>query len=428
MSKSVQADGVALTASDYSVPVAPADAASGRIGLLGIFGTGNFGNDGSLEAMVAFLRRTVPDEALLCICTGPEGVERDLGIESVPLYFKPADGKWGRFGSLVLKAAGRSVMWLHAIRQLRRLRVVAVPGMGALDDFGVSPFGWPMDLMTWLVLARLMGVKVVLASVGAGPIVHPCSRVFFKLAARAAHYRSYRDQISKDYMAGLGLDVSRDPVVADIAFRLAPPPALERDRSILTVGVGVMTYYGWHKGAERVAGTYDGYIDKMTRYVEWLLDQGHAVRLLIGDETDNLAAADILNGVRRSRPELADASVQFEKAHGLDDVMSQMRDIDVAVVTRFHNVVCALKMGKPTISIGYQDKNDALLAEMGLADYCQHIERLDLDRLKQQTERLIADRSALEQTIGAVYARFDAQLAGQENIMLTIAGRADAVR
>ena len=41
-------------------------------------------------------------------------------------------------------------------------------------------------IMTWFLLARLMGVKVVLASVGAGPIPHPLSRLFFKYAARAA--------------------------------------------------------------------------------------------------------------------------------------------------------------------------------------------------------------------------------------------------
>jgi hypothetical protein len=33
---------------------------------------------------------------------------------------------------------------------------------------------------------------------------------------------------------------------------------------------------------------------------------------------------------------------------------------------------------------------------MDLADYCQHIERLDLKRLKAQTIRLIADLPAIE--------------------------------
>lgn len=396
---------------------------SQRIGLLGIFGTGNFGNDGSLESMVRFLRDAAPQEGLVCICTGPEEVRRAYGIDAVPLYFQPDGTAGGRAGTLLLKAAGRAVMWLHALWQLRKVKMVIVPGMGALDDFGVSPFGWPLDLMTWLVLARLSGKTVALASVGAGPIVHPFSRVFFKVAARAAHYRSYRDQISKDYMAGLGLDVSGDPIVADIAFQLPRPLQPARDESRLTVGIGVMTYYGWHKGSERVAGTYDTYVEKMATYASWILDQGHRIRFLIGDETDNKAAQDIQEALTRTSPADVDDNVVFGQAHGLGDVMRQMADIDIAVVTRFHNVVCALKMGKPTISVGYQDKNDALQAAMGLGDFCQHIERLDVERLKVQTERLVADRADFEREILEVRTRFEDELREQGRTLLALIGK-----
>lgn len=405
----------------------PADAASARpgskqVGLFGIFGTGNFGNDGSLEAMVIALRKVAPREPLLCICTGPQGVTRSLGLEAVPIYYQPSPDDGGRAVLLVKKAAGRAVMWLHAVRQLRRLKAIIVPGMGALDDFGVSPLGWPLDLMTWFLLARLMGVKVVLASVGAGPIHHPLSRLFFKYAARAAHYRSYRDRISHAYMAGIGLDVTQDPIVPDIAFSLPAPASASTGEAPLVVGVGVMTYYGWHKGPERVRGTYDGYIAKMTAYIDWLLGQGHRVRLLIGDETDNLAAEDILRALRAKDAARVDTSIAFTPASGLRDVMAQMAEIDVAVVTRFHNVVCALKMGKPTISIGYQDKNDVLLAEMGLADFCQHIERLDLGRLQEQTIALIGRRADYERRIREVRSGFMQELGAQEEVLAALIG------
>jgi polysaccharide pyruvyl transferase WcaK-like protein len=405
---------------DTALRAAPRNAR--RIGLFGIFGTGNFGNDGSLEAMVLALRRSLPAEPLLCICTGPENVTRSFGIEAVPIYYQPKPDEGGRTVRLMKKAAGRAVMWIHALRQIRRLKAIIVPGMGALDDFGVSPFGWPLDLMTWFLLARLMGVKVVLANVGAGPIHHPLSRIFFKAAARSAHYRSFRDRISHDYMAGLGVDVSRDPVVPDIAFGLPAPAGTSAGEAPLTVGVGVMTYYGWHKGPERVHGTYERYIATMTSYIGWLLDNGHRVRLLIGDETDNLAAEDILRALRAQDAARVDALVTFTPASGLQDVMAQMAEIDIAAVTRFHNAVCALKMGKPTISIGYQDKNDVLLAEMGLAAFCQHIERLDLGRLKEQTARLIAGRQGYENRIREVRARFMRELSDQEAALAVLAG------
>jgi polysaccharide pyruvyl transferase WcaK-like protein len=97
-----------------------------------------------------------------------------------------------------------------------------------------------------------------------------------------------------------------------------------------------------------------------------------------------------------------------------------MADTDLVVATRYHNVVCALRMGRPTISIGYSVKNDALLAGMGLADCCQSIERLDVALLETQTLRLIAERPALEARIRRAVARFEGSLREQEDLLASL--------
>jgi polysaccharide pyruvyl transferase WcaK-like protein len=97
-----------------------------------------------------------------------------------------------------------------------------------------------------------------------------------------------------------------------------------------------------------------------------------------------------------------------------------MADTDLVVATRYHNVVCALRMGRPTISIGYAEKNDVLLAEMGLGDYCQYIEDLDLERLKAQTERLISDLPAIEARVAEASARFQNRLREQEDLLASL--------
>ncbi len=353
------------------------------IGLFGMFGTGNIGNDGSLESMVGLLRRVAPRERLLCICGNPAAVEAAFGLEAVPIYHKPRRLSASRATALLQRAAGRATLWVHAVRHLRRLKVLIVPGMGVLDDFSVSPLalGWPHDLLSWFLLGRLMGVKVILASVGAGPIRHPASRWLMKAAARAAHSRSYRDTVSKAFMESIGFDTRDDPIYPDIAFRL-PAPASTRAPvgagQPLTIGVGVMAYYGWRNDTARGAEIYAAYLAKITSYVVWLLDRGHRVRVLMGDQADRRAVDDLVQAVRSRRPARAGDAVRFAPARTLHDVMAQIADTDLVVATRYHNVVCALRVGKPTISIGYAKKNDVLLAEMGLADYCQDIERLDV--------------------------------------------------
>jgi polysaccharide pyruvyl transferase WcaK-like protein len=229
--------------------------------------------------------------------------------------------------------------------------------------------------------------------------------------------------ISKVFMESIGFDARQDRIYPDIAFRLPAPPSTrphDDERQPLTIGVGVMAYCGWRNDAARGAQIYDAYLQKMASFVVWLLDHGHLVRVLMGDQADRRAVEDLLRAVRWRRPERAAHAVRFAPAQTLHDVMQQMADTDLVVATRYHNVVCALRMGKPTVSIGYSVKNDALLAAMGLADCCQSIERLDLALLETQTLRLIAERAAIAARIRRAVARFDRRLREQEDLLLAL--------
>lgn len=361
------------------------------------------------------LRRAAPDEVLCCICSNAQAVRGSPGLDMIPINPGAQRAANGRVPAVARKIVNKSIMWLHAYRHLASLKAIVVPGTGILDDFRIGPLGWPYDLFCWFSLARLMGVKVFLVSVGAGPIRCRTSRFLLKSAARAAHYRSYRDEASKSFMRRIGLDTSADPVFPDLAFSLPTTPSAVSDRYPLTVGVGVMAYHGWLKNAEYSGSVYDGYIAKMTDYIRWLRAQGHCVRILIGDDSDDHAAQDILRRLGAKNADRPDGMVSYTPAYTLDQIMEQMEDVDVAVATRFHNVICALKMGKPTISIGYAPKNDALLAEMGLADFCQHIDQLDVELLKTQTSRLISVRAELEPIIRATCARYKTRLVEQED-------------
>ena len=58
------------------------------------------------------------------------------------------------------------------------------------------------------------------------------------------------------------------------------------------------------------------------------------------------------------------------------------------MVSRFHNVLLALMLGRPVVSMSYNEKNDALMREMGLAAYCQTLDELDPARLRVQFKSL----------------------------------------
>lgn len=72
----------------------------------------------------------------------------------------------------------------------------------------------------------------------------------------------------------------------------------------------------------------------------------------------------------------------------LEQLLPQLAKSDVVVSPRFHNIILALMLNKPVISISYNEKFDSLMAGIGLAEYCQHIDHLDVDRLIEQLREL----------------------------------------
>lgn len=393
------------------------------IALFGNFGSNNSGNEGSLLTVVDFLRRARPEAHLFCVCPHPSVVRSTLGIPAIPIR-RP-----GRIAEISNRAVRIPVRGLdkirdfaRAFREIRRADVMIVPGTGILDDFGEPPQGMPLDIFMWCIAARLWGTKVAFASVGAGPIDHPISRWLMVTAAKLAHYRSYRDIPSKTFMENAGLNVAKDAVYPDVVFKLAPPAVSARpvsETGALTVGVGVMKYKGWYGFAEGGQAIFDTYLDKLARFVFHLLKSGHRIKLLTGETTDMEAVDALLARLRASALGHLPERVSKGLSDSLHSLMEQISETDIVVATRFHNVVCALKMEKPVISLGYSEKNDALLAEMGLGEYCQHVDEFDVDVLIAHFERAVGASQEIKSLVRARNLAFGQLLDVQNERLLS---------
>jgi polysaccharide pyruvyl transferase WcaK-like protein len=266
-----------------------------------------------------------------------------------------------------------------------------------LDDFGEHWRAMPYDIFKWSLAARLTGRPFAFVSIGAGPVAGSISKRLFKWAARMASYRSYRDLDSRKFMEGLSAKFGADPVYCDLAFMLPSPErhqSAEFDRA-LTIGVGVMSYYGWHAAVSGSEEIYETYVAKVTRFVVWLLGRGYRVRLVIGAAADTRVVDDVMQRVSLACGQLPVSQLIAEPAWSLPHLLEQLAGVDAIVGTRFHNIVAAIMMGLPAISIGYAAKNDALLSQAGLAHFCQRIDALDVDTLIGQFESLVAERERL---------------------------------
>ena len=354
-----------------------------RIGLFGYLGSGNIGNDASMESALGYLRSAHPDAIIDAMCTGPDRLRRQYGLDAIPLFWYLKHER-RFFGAAVapIKGLGKVIDIVRIARWVRCHDVVIVPGMGVLETtLPLRALGAPFAMFLLCLSGRLYRTKVALISVGANVIKQPLIRWLCRSSARLACYVSYRDTGSLRAMPRRGACLTRPRVCPDLAFGIPARSQDPGDRMV--VGVGVMDFHGTNDNRGQAKQIHASYVAAVTAFIVWLTDTGRQVRLFVGDTKgcDDRVVDEVLTRVRRSRPGLDGDRVTSASSSSFSDLMDAMKPAGTIVATRYHNVICALRLAKPTISLGYAAKHEALMSEMGLAAYCQDARSLDVDRL-----------------------------------------------
>ena len=364
------------------------------IALLGLFGCGNSGNDGSLESMLNYLRAVLPTSPLICICPAPAVISQRYAVPSISVGGSELHGRIALVDRALAGLPRMTLGLAQIFIKLRGVKVLVIPGTGILDDFQETASGWPFVLFRWCVAAKVLGIPIAFVSVGAGPIMHPLSRFLFKKSVKCASYISYRDESSRKYMHEIGGNFIDDQCYPDLAFNL-PTPSRSASSERLTIVLGVMYYQGWKKSDSSGPSIYERYLGKLASYVTKLVNEGYRVRLITGDVLDATAISDLLS---RLKPHTCD-QVETCNTESLHAVMEAMMDATLVVASRYHNVVCALMMGLPTISLSYNAKNDDLLERYNQREYRQHIECFEVDILMNRTRNAIDNAPLIQSEI-----------------------------
>ncbi|MBZ5572758.1 MAG: polysaccharide pyruvyl transferase family protein [Acidobacteriia bacterium] len=364
-----------------------------RICLFGHFGQGNFGNESTLQAILYHLRRRIPHAEVACICTDPEAVAVDYNISAVEIsgiVVKPWElrnpvARLGR--KLFIGIPSEVYRWLKGVMTLWRTDALIIPGTGLLTD-AVSLLGWgPYNMFKWSVISKLCGCKLFFVSVGAGPLYSRVGRCLVRSALSLADFRSYRDDSTLQYLKGIGFRAENDRVCPDLAFSLPaaliPHDVAKREgRSV--VGLGLMKYPGRYSVEKPSHAIYLAYLDALVVFVRWLIAHDYDIRLLVGDCCDRAVTQDFTFLLKERSVAYEEGRIIDEPILSAAELLSQLAATDVVVATRFHNVLLALLLNKPVISISFHHKCVSLMSEMGLSEYWQDINDLSGERLIEQ--------------------------------------------
>ena len=379
-----------------------------KIYFFGHFGSTNFGNEITLQTALYHVRCLLPEVEVACICTGPEALAATQKIETVPIsgtFVKPGKrrSRLGRLLRSVFLGIPREVYrWWEAFKMLKGSDIFIIPGTGLLTDaFGLMEWG-PYNLFKWTAMAKLRRSKVLFVSVGAGPIYSVLGRYLVRSALSLADFRSYRDDASMKYLKDIGFPTNSDRVYPDLVFSLPQavvPDHRNKQRTRPLVGIGLMENQGKYSAEKPSNAIYQAYLDNLVLLVKWLLGHGYPIRLLIGDAYDQALTEEFKSLLTARLAVFDETHILHAPATSAEQLVAQLAGTDIVVATRFHNVLLALLLNKPVISISFHHKCASLMEEMGLSAYCHDINHMDAGRLIEQFQDLERNAEKLKPAI-----------------------------
>jgi len=381
----------------------------------GGFGLGNFGNEITLQAILYHLRHLLPDVEIRCICTDAWVTATTHNIIAVPISrtaaksWRPHNRLARVFRSVFVGMPRELYLWLEALMTLKRTDFLIIPGTGLLTDaYGLRNWG-PYGLFKWSLVAKIRGCKVLFVSVGAGPVDSRLGRWLVKSTLALADFRSYRDNETKEYLSSIGAAAASDRVYPDLAFSIADeitPKSAIQGRRRPVVGLGLMLYHGKLSSDKQRQSTYTAYLEELMLFAKWLLERDYDIRLLIGELSDKPVITEFKT-LLKDRLEVFDEDrIMDDPVLSVEDLLAQLAETDAVVATRFHNVLLALALNKPVISISFHQKCTSLIQDMGLKEYCQDIRHLNADKLIEQFCQMEKNADTLKQMIREKVAQY----------------------
>ncbi len=432
----------------------PTSRAACRFALLSPCGHGNLGDAAIQEAVLENLRRRVPHATFVGITLRPLDTERRHGIPAYPIGARSLPGygivpknrdpdaraaqsgargrvdvvspppRRSRLRSCIAGVA-RALVPSGALGMIRReldhvrgavavlkqVDTLIVSGGGQLDDYWGGPWGHPYALAKWTLLARLLGRRVVVLSVGFGTLESRASRLLTRAALRWAHYRSYRDEGSRRRMRDVGFRLAdADPVLPDLAFSLTRGPTKQGPAS-RRVGISPMAYCDPRVWPRKDAAAYETHLHRLAEVTVGLAEKGYRVSLLASDGPDRRSVQELLELVK---PRLGDELLpDVPPSETVEEFMRAASDLDIVVASRLHGVVLSQLAGTPVVALSYDRKVVDLMRELGQERYCLDIERSDVPEIRAALDalesRLEIERSTVRERLAGFRRELDSQ-------------------
>ena len=272
-----------------------------------------------------------------------------------------------------------------------------------------------------ILIARVMGKKVMCYAVGAGPISSKAGKILSGWLINQADLVSVRDPVSREILLELGVKGEKVVVTADAAFTLGSVPAERADEILCAEGVRrgaspliALCLRRWFcfrsafwPQAGRGGGRAGGESEKakavkamFKEFCDYLVRKYDADIVLVPMRRSATGADPGQDDDRYSREvmEMVEKKQKVTLLRG-DYTPRELKGIlaamDLVVSVRLHPLILAASSGVPVMGIPFtRSKGEGFFGHLGLdADYI-YIDEIDLHSLAEMFDRAWARRKS----------------------------------
>lgn len=284
----------------------------------------------------------------------------------------------------------------------------------------------PFNILT-ILPAMLLGVPVVKAAQASGPHCNRLNRSMAKHFLARCHTIHARGARTLSHLQDLGL---RNVVPApDVAFlladgdRLVPPTPADlatRLAAIAKLGENGRRVVGICPSSVVYIKAGGRYLEALAKLVARLEQDGHAIVLVPNatraDHPKTLRNNDlpvITKLLERLAPPPAWGRVAIDVDIDAVSIKAVIGAFDVMVVSRFHAMVGALALAKPTLVFGWSHKYAEVMADFGMEEWVFDYAAMSVDEIYPRFATLVAECEAASAAIAARLPEVKARAAGQ---------------
>jgi len=184
-------------------------------------------------------------------------------------------------------------------------------------------------------------------------------------------------------------------VYPDLAFGL---PGALGSRGGLTadamslIGINPMPVYDKRYWFVHDVGLYQGYVDQLATSAAQLMADGHQIILFSTQHRDELVIEDVMLALEARLDRSLNRAEMVRAPRSVKSLVDTLRQLDMAIATRFHGVVLSLWAGLPTVSICYYRKQNDVMTDLGQGEMTLAFENLDSGALLKCFRELSARR------------------------------------